>query len=251
MHAFIITGASRGLGRALSETLLADGHFVAAIARHTSSALAPLLQRYPEQLMTMDADLSQATDISHCIEHVLEQLPLTECSSLTLINNAGVVTPIAQAGHYSDKELIQAITLNLTAPMLTTDALLKASAHHTLDVRILNISSGAAAHPYPGWGVYCATKAGLDHFSRSIALEQQQHLKPAQIVALYPGVIDTDMQTAIRASDTQQFPSKERFDTLKAEGGLNSPEKAARQIIDYLLSPAFGQVAVVDIRQLS
>ncbi|MGD1824173.1 SDR family oxidoreductase [Chromobacterium violaceum] len=250
MHAFIVTGASRGLGYAICETLLNDGYSVVGIARNAGSALAGLAARHPERLQAVNADLSDAAQAAASVHAALQQLPLPACATVTLINNAGVVTPIAQAGHYPADEVVKAVAINVTAPLLATDALLSATNHLPARRRVLNISSGAAAKAYPGWSVYCATKAALDHFSRSAAVEQESHANPAQIVALYPGVVDTDMQGCIRASDEGQFPQKARFDALKADGALSRPGDAARQIVDYLVSPAFGRQPVVDIREL-
>jgi NAD(P)-dependent dehydrogenase (short-subunit alcohol dehydrogenase family) len=250
MHAFIVTGASRGLGYAICETLLADGHFVAGIARNAGAALEGLSARHPERLLAINADLADAKQASASIHSALQQLPLPDCASVSLINNAGVVTPIAQAGRYPADQLVQAVAINVTAPMLAADALLSATDRLPARRRILNISSGAAAKAYPGWSVYCATKAALDHFSRSVAVEQEGKPNPAQVVALYPGVVDTDMQGNIRGSDEDQFPQKARFDALKADGALSSPAEAARKIVNYLVSPAFGKTQVVDIREL-
>ncbi|OWY40427.1 short-chain dehydrogenase [Xenophilus sp. AP218F] len=250
MHAFIVTGASRGLGHALCEALLGDRYFVVGIARRASKGLAELAARYPDNLLAIDADLADGQQAAGAIHAALQQLPLPDCASITLINNAGVVTPIAQAGHYPADQLRQAIAINLTAPMLASDALLSATASLPARRRILNISSGAAIKAYPGWSVYCAAKAGLDHFSRAAAAEQQGKSNPAQIVALYPGVVDTEMQDKIRDSDEAQFPQKPRFDALKSDGALSSPAVAARHIVDYLVSPDFGRETVVDIREL-
>jgi NADP-dependent 3-hydroxy acid dehydrogenase YdfG len=115
-------------------------------------------------------------------------------------------------------------------------------------LRILNISSGAAVTAYPGWSVYGGTKAGLDHFSRTVAAEQTGNA--VKVVSLYPGVIDTGMQETIRHSDPELFPNKERFDKLKSEGQLATPEATARRVLDYLNSAAFGSEAVVDVRSL-
>ncbi|POZ61001.1 SDR family oxidoreductase [Chromobacterium alticapitis] len=250
MHAFIVTGASRGLGFAICEALLNDGYFVVGIARNAGPALEGLAARHPDRLLAVNADLSDASQAAASVHTALQQLPLPDCATITLINNAGVVTPIAQAGHYPADEVVKAVAINVTAPLLAADALLAATDHLAARRRILNISSGAAAKAYPGWSVYCATKAALDHFGRSVAAEQESKANPAQVVALYPGVVDTDMQGNIRSSDSSQFPQKARFDAYKADGALASPAEAARQIVDYLVSPAFGKTPVVDIREL-
>ncbi|MDC7698200.1 SDR family NAD(P)-dependent oxidoreductase [Vogesella indigofera] len=242
MNGYVVTGASRGLGAALTAQLLRDGGRVVAVARDCSA-----LPEHP-QLITLDADLADSSLLPLLLERALAALG--DCDSLTLINNAGTVQPIAQVGAYPPGAAEQAIALNLTAPLLLCDAFVAHSAGHGGVRRVLNISSGAAANPYPGWSVYCASKAGVDHFTRTLAAEQQGAAKPLLAVSLYPGVIDTSMQGEIRAADPAQFPHKPRFDALKADGQLTSPAAAAAAIVTYLHSAAFGSVPVLDIRQL-
>lgn len=243
MHAYIITGASRGLGHALACHVAGLGHAVAGIARQASLSLEG------DDIIAIDADLA-GPDAANAVRYALQLLPLTDCSSVTLINNAGTVAPIALAGHYPDEQVAQALTLNLVTPILTTNAFLAATAGLALSRRVLNISSGAARSAYPGWGVYGAGKAGLDHFSRVANLEQADNETPARIVALYPGVVDTDMQDTIRRSPAEAFPLLERFIGLKQDGQLTAPAVAAAKIIDFLDSAAFGDTPVVDIREL-
>ena len=95
---------------------------------------------------------------------------------------------------------------------------------------------------------YCAVKAGLDHFSRSVALDQSHALHAARIVSLAPGVIDTDMQVQLRAGDPAQFPDLARFLALKTGGQLDTPAAAAAKLIAYLQRPDFGTQPVADVR---
>jgi benzil reductase ((S)-benzoin forming) len=66
--------------------------------------------------------------------------------------------------------------------------------------------------------------------------------------SLAPGVIDTGMQAEIRATPESNFPMKERFVQLKAEGALAAPEDCARKLVDYLLAADFGSEPVADLR---
>jgi NAD(P)-dependent dehydrogenase (short-subunit alcohol dehydrogenase family) len=248
MHGVIVTGASRGLGLALTHALLADGARVVALARSTSFELTRLADAYPQHLATLLVDLADSDKLPQAGKEMVAALGAGPFSSLTLINNAGVVTPVAPAGAYPPAEAIRAVHVNLLAPMLLTDALLKHAEALAPQLRILNISSGAAVTAYPGWSVYGGTKAGLDHFSRTVAAEQTGNA--VKVVSLYPGVIDTGMQETIRHSDPELFPNKERFDKLKSEGQLATPEATARRVLDYLNSAAFGSEAVVDVRSL-
>ncbi len=242
MNGYIVTGASRGLGAALVAQLLADGGRVVAIARDCRA-----LPAHP-QLATIDADLADSHLLPLLAERALAQLG--SCSSLTLINNAGTVQPIASVGSFADGVAEQALALNLTAPIVLCNAFVAHSAGFAGVRRVLNISSGAAANPYPGWAVYCASKAGLDHFTRTLALEQQAAANPVLAVSLYPGVVDTGMQGEIRAADPAHFPNLPRFTALKAEGQLTQPADCAAAICRYLHGSSFGQQAVADIRLL-
>jgi hypothetical protein len=248
MQAFIVTGCSRGLGLALTRQLLAEQHEVVGVARHAPPDLAAWQSAGRFQFIA--ADLADSQALAGLMTRVLAALGKAPYSRLSLINNAGVITPVAQAGDYPPEQLIRALAINLTAPMLLSNALLKQGPALSPALSILNISSGAAAHAYPGWGVYGAGKAAVDHFSRHVALEQSTRKQPARIVALYPGVVDTDMQSAIRASDQHDFPQRARFDELKRDGALSSPELCARRILSYLHSADFASQPVVDLRTL-
>jgi NAD(P)-dependent dehydrogenase (short-subunit alcohol dehydrogenase family) len=115
------------------------------------------------------------------------------------------------------------------------------------DRRIVHVSSGAARNAYPGWSIYCATKAALDHHARATMLDQTAGLR---ICSLAPGVIDTDMQAEIRTSSPELFPLRGKFDDMKRKRELSSPAATAQRLVDYLLSEQFGQLAVADLRQL-
>ena len=114
--------------------------------------------------------------------------------------------------------------------------------------KILNISSGLGRRPMAGAALYCAAKAGLDHFSRCVALDEALHPQGARIVSLAPGVIDTDMQGDLRAGDPGNFPDRAGFVHMKDTGALTSPSDAARRVLDYLARADFGSQTVADVR---
>jgi benzil reductase ((S)-benzoin forming) len=95
---------------------------------------------------------------------------------------------------------------------------------------------------------YCAAKAGMDHFSRAVALEEAALGGGAKIVSLAPGVIDTDMQVQLRGAEAEMFPDRARFERLKAEGQLDTPATAAAKVLAYLQRPDFGSKPVADVR---
>ncbi|MCW3478716.1 SDR family NAD(P)-dependent oxidoreductase [Neisseriaceae bacterium JH1-16] len=250
-HATIVTGASRGLGLALTSALLAAGQQVVAAARSLPPELAELQARHPGQLHWQAVDLADAAAAAALLPAALTQLGAGPFASLTLINNAGVVTPIGLVGQWEDpKAVAQAVAINVTAPLLLTNAFIALTSGLAERRSVIGLSSGAAIKAYPGWGVYGATKAALDHFSRHAALEQSERADGVRVVALYPGVVDTGMQSTIRGSSAEAFPNRERFEALKTDGALSSPADTAARILGYLDSPAFGSVPVLDIREL-
>jgi NAD(P)-dependent dehydrogenase (short-subunit alcohol dehydrogenase family) len=113
------------------------------------------------------------------------------------------------------------------------------------ELRVLHVSSGAGRSPYPGWSVYCATKAALDLHAQAVKLDGAPNVR---ICSLAPGVIDTGMQAQIRETDVRLFPNKQRFIDLNNQGALASPQTTGERLIDYLLNPNFGRVAVDDLR---
>ena len=96
--------------------------------------------------------------------------------------------------------------------------------------------------------MYCAAKAGIDHFSRCVALDEALRPEGARIVSLAPGVIDTDMQSDLRAGGSVGFPDREGFVRRKASGALTTPAEAARRVLGYLARDDFGSQPVADVR---
>ena len=138
--------------------------------------------------------------------------------------------------------------VDLEAPMLLAAAFLQATAGWKVPRRILNISSGLGRRAMASQAAYCAAKAGLDHFSRCIALEQARQDNGARICSLAPGVIDTDMQVQLRGADPDLFPDMGNFVGLKDKGMLTSPEEAARRVLAFLERSDFGVDPVADVR---
>jgi benzil reductase ((S)-benzoin forming) len=239
----ILTGHSRGLGAAIATALLARGIGVLAIARSPNRELAEVA---PPHLVQIALDLSDPVALAAWLTSPVLSGFINGTETALLINNAGLLQPIGSLGTLDPAALIQAINVNIGAPLLLANAFVAAT-RCCADRRILHVSSGAARSPYAGWGSYCATKAALDHHARATALENIPGLR---IASLAPGVIDTAMQAEIRASSIGQFPQKERFEDLKASGQLSTPSAAAEILVNYLLGRKFGEIVDGDLRHL-
>ncbi len=239
MKVYIITGASKGIGHAMATILEAEGHKVLRIARSNPNNLPNLL--------TLDITESVATN--RIIEWLTPFLPIA--TEINLINNAGIVEPINLVGELDDEKMTQAIALNITALVRLTNAFVNSVQSLAITKNVMNISSGAGRHVYEGWSIYCMTKAAVDHFSRAMHLEQTEQKHPIQVVAIAPGVIDTDMQNTIRGSNKEAFPNVERFKAMKASGSLLSPQECASKLLSYLHSPLMQtNGAIADIRDI-
>lgn len=239
----VVTGASRGLGLALAKQLLASGASVITIARTHNDELADAARPHNGRLQQLQADLSDPAAIKDVAARMSAALS-GDAERFLLLNNAGTVDPIAAGEKLTDAAAIgRAFTLNVTAVMVLTAAFLQATPD-SADRRILNISSGAGRKPTRGWGVYCATKAALDHYTRVLADEHPD----IPMASLAPGVVDTGMQERIRSSERQDFPELDRFLHLHEQGLLVNAETTASRILNHLLSDAYGHQVIDDIR---
>lgn len=239
----VITGHTRGLGAAIAANLLSRNIPVLGIARARNSELE---KRFPQTLKHAELDLSDSAALAQWLNGDVLRGYVAGSKTVLLINNAGVVQPVGPLGTQDPAVIARAVALNVAAPMMLASAL-TAAAPDASDRRIMHISSGAGRSAYPGWSVYCATKAAVDHHARAVVLDKTPAVR---ICSLAPGVVDTDMQAEIRATSLEKFPLRERFEALKRNGDLTSPEECAQRLVDYLLSDQFGRDPVADLREL-
>jgi benzil reductase ((S)-benzoin forming) len=243
-HLSIITGASRGMGLALAEQLLANGHHVLAISRNAT----PLVASAGGSLDSWPMDLANAVPVAQRLAAWLTEQDSATLASVTLINNAGVISKLAPLSASKEDDLANALRVGLEAPMLLTAAFLRATQTWTLSRKVLLISSGLGRRAMAGSASYCAAKAGMDHLARAVALEEARHTNGARIVSLAPGVIETDMQVQLRGADAALFPDRKNFIAMKEEGRLDSPAAAAKKLINFLARADFGSNPVADVR---
>ena len=247
-HLTILTGASRGMGLAMARQLLAAGHDLLCISRKANEDLAQEAQRAGLRCEQWPQDLARGDTAAARLETWLQAQDSATLASVTLINNAGMIPRIAPLEDIPAAQLAEAMRVDLEAPLLLASAFLRATAGWKVPRRILNISSGLGRRAMAAQAAYCAAKAGMDHFSRCVALEQAALPNGARICSLAPGVIDTDMQVQLRGADPARFPDRGNFEGLKAKGLLSSPEDAAARVLAFLARPDFGANPVADVR---
>ena len=224
MNLYVVTGTTRGLGAALCE----------AIARDADNELIAL-GRAPDAPVPggsrIQLDLADSRAIERTCDRIEQRIRGRHYEKAVLINNAGVVEPVAPLEQVPAEALERNLVVNLVAPMLLMRRFLLMTEGVAVLRRIINISSGAGRRPIAGWSGYCAAKAGLDMASRVAALEAESRRHPVEVVSLAPGVIDTDMQATVRSQSEDRFADVERFRRMKAEGQLRAAADVAADIL--------------------
>lgn len=216
----IITGTSRGIGKALAENYLSKGEKVIGIGRnHTIS--------HPDY-EAMHCDLKDPGSVSRFSFPDLPEEPIV------FIHNAGILGEINYFERLSPNELAEVMQVNLFAGAGLLQKLLQQIPPDRPFTAVF-ISSGAGKKPMASWASYCASKAAVDLFCQTIQLEEQQlnrtHFK---CLSVEPGVVDTDMQAKIRTSTKDSFPEIERFKAYKDSGQLYSPGVVAQKLYKLL-----------------
>ena len=222
----IVTGAAKGLGKAIAQTIVENGGRVVLVIRSSNAENA-----FGDAAITVTRDVNAPDAAEAALSAAQERWGRVD----GLVNNAGLIEPIASIAE-SDPDLwAKTIETNLVAPYRFIRAFLATKS--ATPRRIVNISSGAAHRPLEGWNAYCASKAGLAMLTRSVHLEYGKE----NILAfgLTPGLVDTDMQGAIRASginDVSRLP----------KSALRPAVEPARAVA-YLLSGAGDDLAGGDV----
>lgn len=236
MRYYYITGTSRGIGKALAETLLEDGHNrVIGISRNHT------LQHSNYTRLTLDLNQVEKVREFEFADH-------PDAEKIVLVNNAGVLGQVNQVGRMDDERLIQSYNVNMISPSLLINKFIGKYQERDIEKILLNTSSGAARHTIPSWSTYCATKSGVEMFLRVIEDEQQDFKHPFQIYSVAPGVVDTEMQDEIREVEPEKFRELDRFVQLKQEGKLVDPQVVGKKFADILEHPGNYPKTLMDLR---
>jgi len=223
----IITGGSRGFGRAVATALLGRGWTVVTDARDADDLVATAAELNSERLITVPGDVTDAAHRAALVAAAMAAGPLR-----LLVNNASRLGPSPQPRltDYPADDLHAVYDTNVFAPLqLIQSALPALTAGRGA---IVNISSDAAVEPYEGWGGYGSSKAALDHLSAILAAEH-----PALgVYAFDPGDMRTDMhQAAFPGEDISDRPEPESvvpallrlLDTRPASGRYRAQQLVA------------------------
>ncbi|AKN15495.1 short-chain dehydrogenase/reductase SDR [Mycobacterium haemophilum DSM 44634] len=221
----IVTGASRGFGRAVTAALLDRGWAVVGDARRATDLEMTARQLNSAQLIALPGDVTDASHRDALVAAAIDTGPLR-----LLVNNASRLGPSPQPAlaEYPAGELWAVYQANVFAPLALIQAALPALADNA--GAIVNLSSDAAVEPYPGWGGYGSSKAALDQLSAILAAEA-----PAvSVYAFDPGDMRTEMHQAA-------FPGEDISDRAEPEAKV----PALLRLLD--IRPAAGRYRAVDL----
>jgi benzil reductase ((S)-benzoin forming) len=240
---YIVTGTTRGIGRALADEIINRGYRLFSLSRSPDGRSGPH--------RNFHCDLSQPDQVRGVMDRLIKTVDTADCNELVLINNAGILDPIRPLEKIRDDEILVHLNTNLIAPTQLISQFVSTTPDSIASRRIINITSGAAHHAYAGWSLYCASKVALNMITACVDLELKGASSPVHICAVAPGVVDTDMQRQIRDARPEHFPMQQRFVKMQTEGNLSRPEKVAGMILDLDLSGQFVSGGIYDLRHVS
>lgn len=189
----LVTGASRGIGRAIAGAAAKAGAAVALTARSKDDleAVADAIRGDGGAAVCLPADASDGEAIRAVVADAARAFGRLD----GLVNNAGMIEPIARMEAADPGAWLACMNLNVVGPATFTAAALPAlKAAHGV---VVNISSGAAHRPLEAWSAYCASKAALWMQTQALHLEEGAAI---DVYGASPGTVDTEMQAQIRAS---------------------------------------------------
>ena len=222
---YLVTGASKGIGRAICLKLATSGARVVLLSRPSKELDRTLVdvQALVPSSIAAPCDLGEPSSIDGAVQQILGEVDKLH----GLVHNAGDIHPIKPLFGASTSDWTRSMMVNLVGVQHLTQTLgsVLQGEHRT---RVTTISSGAALRPLASWSAYCTAKAGLDMWTRCLAEEGADHNITAVSVA--PGIVDTGMQTAIRSASPEDFPLLDNFIGYHENGDLSDAETVAEAL---------------------
>ena len=221
----VVTGASRGIGAGVAAHFAARGMRLALCARSACEAPAGA------EALTARVDVADAGAVQRFADDAVARFGHIDL----WVNNAGLLEPIAPLAEADPDAVARLLRVNIDGVFVR-----HLRERHAADPRatgvLVNLSSGAARNAYAGWSAYCASKAAVERLTECLQLEEAAHGLVA--FSLAPGVVDTDMQAAIRATPASRFPQLDKFLDLKRREAFNTPEHVAAHLLALAFDPA-------------
>jgi NAD(P)-dependent dehydrogenase (short-subunit alcohol dehydrogenase family) len=217
----VITGVTSGIGKAVAERLVEKGHRVVGLAR-SKDKLDELAQAHPEKILPFECDVRNAAQVASTMESVVAKVKTVDA----VINNAGLLR-FSPTHQLSDADLLAQVETILLGTIYVTRALLPTflAQGHGLVVNLGSVSGQKAS---PKMAAYGAAKAGVENFTKSIALEYAD--KNIRALTICPGTVETSLM------DKMMFAMIGKKVPLKR---LGQPKEIAG-LVEFLMSEEAG-----------
>lgn len=226
---FIITGASKGIGEQLAGMLLDLGHQVIGIARGTSERL-----RGYSNYTHRSFDLSEIMGVDALFKEIVHEVNIVDSEIFCLINNAAMLEPLKPIERCTAQEIQQHLQVSLAAPMVATSSFIRHTEHIDIKRKIINITSGSGTYLAPGMSAYCTAKAGINMFTQCVGAEQVNQPRPVEIIAVDPGMVETQLQRAARGKDEQEFGMAKFFKQAYETGQVQRTKELGRYLLKII-----------------
>jgi 3-oxoacyl-[acyl-carrier protein] reductase len=220
----LVTGGGRGIGRATARRLAMEGCHVAVadVDRAAADAVAAEVRALGREALAVALDVASAADVERGVAEVLGRFGRAD----VLVNSAGVLGPFLPVWETPVESWDRLIAIHLRGTFLCCRAVVPGMIANRWG-RIVNLASIAGKEGYPLDAAYCAAKAGVIAFTKSLAKEVARH--NIRVNAVAPTVIETDLVKGIPADE---IAAKQRLIPL---GRFGTPEEVAA-LIRFLVS---------------
>lgn len=203
----MITGASRGLGRAVAEAFAREGATVVICARHTEDLhrVEEELRAHGAEVLAIPADVGDKRDVEWFVGSTLLEYGRVD----VLVNNASILglTPLPYLIDTPTEVFEDVLRVNVLGPFMLTQAVLPSMIERNQG-SIINVISDAGIEAYERWGAYGVSKAALEHMTRVWAVELKE--TGVRVNSVDPGEMDTQMHAlAMPEEDPSHYPRPE------------------------------------------
>lgn len=220
----VVTGAGRGLGRAIALAMSREGSRVTIMSRTLGqlNSVAHQMKEWGGEVLVFQGDVSDPDHVRRMVERTLERFSTVD----VLVNNAAVIGPVRFLEDANMEAWKETVDINLNGAFYCTRRVAPIMVDKGKG-KVINIISGLGQMPFPRFCAYSVTKAGMMQFTRSLAEELGAH--NIQVNAIDPGVMDTPMQERLRALGPWVLGESihRRFVEYKNAGHLRDPAEVA------------------------
>ncbi|WP_162846777.1 SDR family NAD(P)-dependent oxidoreductase [Marinicella litoralis] len=214
-HITFIAGGSKGLGAAMVDTFKAEKHVVYEFSR-TGRSDTHIACDFTQP------ELAQKTFNKTFKTHASKQH-----DSINLLINTAILAPFGSITRADNNTINAHLNINIDSTLLLIQSFLTVFQNNPTNKTITYISSGAARRAIPGLALYSASKAFFERLIDTLATEQAAMTDPIRCMVINPGVMNTDMQTEIRAQSAENFPMVDMWNELHRKGQLADPHEVA------------------------